>query len=750
MKNTSFLLFTFILLSSPLLAQLSVGGIPPSFSLNRLQQSIEVEHIELLSPDFEKIRKEDSVEDAIEEIPWRFGVAIPVDLGLDNAGSWMGLPNGDRIWRLIISSPSAISININYDKFYMPKGAKLFLYSNRKKFIGAFTSINNKLDSSFATRPVQGDKLTIEYYEPKKVQGQGKLHIHQVVHGYRGLMDNRKSFGASGWCQINVNCPEAMPWQNEKRAVAMVLVNSNTRKCSGTLINNVRQDSTPYFLSAGHCGIPSNSIFIFNYESELCSPSSDGSLNHSINGSQLKATYFSTDFALYELSVAPPDSFNAFYAGWSAIDEAPLANTVIHHPMGDVKKISFDYDSAITTGYFNSGPLLCWMVKDWDLGSTENASSGSALLDQNHRIVGQLNGGLADCNNQQADWFGKFSDSWEAHTDSTKQLKYWLDPDNTGKLFMNGLDTDTAEYSLDAEMLFVEKLPVYICDTLIQPVAVFRNTGNDTLKNLDIIFRSNNGPFQTISWSGSLSRFEIAKVTLGNIVLPSGVHQLSVATSMPNNLTDHNSSNDTLIKIHQTNNDISYLYLNLKTDDYGDETTWQIKNRSTKEVLEEGGPYAFINGGKLYKDTLCLYDSCFTFSIFDDNNDGFTGIFGNGYYLLKDGRGDTLLFGDNFTGSSQSATFCLDFNTSIKKIKNGNVSFNVIPNPISESLFSIQTDIKVLEMSLMDIHGKKIKSWYSPDMESNFYLNKGITAGIYLLSLKDKSGYLYFKKIIIQ
>src|SRR5690606_36229068 len=150
MKNWPTFFLFYLLGSLPLFAQLSVGGIPPSFGLNSVQNMMEVEVLTLPSPDFEKIRIEDSLEDKIKNIPWRFGVAIEVDINLENSGSWLELPNGDRIWRVQVYSPGAKSININYDKFHMPAGAKLLLYSNRKKIIGAFTSINIKEDSTFA------------------------------------------------------------------------------------------------------------------------------------------------------------------------------------------------------------------------------------------------------------------------------------------------------------------------------------------------------------------------------------------------------------------------------------------------------------------------------------------------------------------------------------------------------------------------------------------------------------------------
>ena len=46
-----------------------------------------------------------------------------------------------------------------------------------------------------------------------------------------------------------------------------------------------------------------------------------------------------------------------------------------------IKKISFDYDSIQSSGYFGAGDDH-WKVLDWDDGTTEPTSSGSALFER--------------------------------------------------------------------------------------------------------------------------------------------------------------------------------------------------------------------------------------------------------------------------------------------------------------------------------------------------------------------------------
>ena len=140
---------------------------------------------------------------------------------MTNAGNWTVLTNGDKLWTMEISSPNALSINLLYDKFWLPEGTSLFLYSkDKKQYMGGFTSINNKGDSinlkGFATGIIQGSNVILEYYQPAHISQTAIISICNVVHGYKPIVAPAiltRSFGGSGNCQVNINCPEGEDWQ---------------------------------------------------------------------------------------------------------------------------------------------------------------------------------------------------------------------------------------------------------------------------------------------------------------------------------------------------------------------------------------------------------------------------------------------------------------------------------------------------------------------------------------------------------
>ncbi len=219
--------------------------------------------------------------------------------------------------------------------------------------------------------------------------------------------------------------------------------------CTGSLIVDVPNTFTPYFLSAAHCGVTelndASVVVYWNYETETCTtPGSPAnpSLYDNQSGSTFRASWASSDLLLIELDSQPTATVNAFFAGWDARDQTPSATTTIHHPAGDEKSISFDDDPPTVTSYLaNTGPGdgTHFRVADWDEGTTEGGSSGSCLFDNaTGRCVGTLHGGYAACDNDDPDWYGRFSRHWAGGGTDGTRLSNWLDPGATGTLFMDG------------------------------------------------------------------------------------------------------------------------------------------------------------------------------------------------------------------------------------------------------------------------------------------------------------------------
>lgn len=647
-------------------AQISIGGEPYSF--NHPSIKAEIPTAKMPKIDLAALKAEDALNESNKQV-YRFGKSIEVSLNLDNSGVWQTLPNGDKLWRLQIHSKDAKSINLIYSDFYLPKGGKLFLYNaNRSEVLGAFTSKNNKSYRKFSTSLLKGDKTILEYYEPANVAGKGVIQISEVIHGYRSFQRKiEKGYGDSGDCNVNVNCMDGNDWQVQKRSVAMIIAGGK-RDCTGALVNNVRQDGTPYFLSANHC-LPNNSeeietwLFVFNYESPTCFDE-DGRLDQAVSGAVLRAASADSDFALLELSEVPPLEYSIYYAGWSAEDVAVVQSTCIHHPAGDIKKITFNEDLLVSDNIDGTPPNTFWKVTEWEKGTTEGGSSGSPLFDFNKRIVGQLYGGLASCNNIAWDTYGKFSYSWNGKNSIDTRLRDWLDPDNTGVLIIDGKEGNAPVYELDASILSLASPAASICgEESISPMILIRNVGSELLSSVRIDYQIDDNPPQSTIWEGSLDFFDSEWLTLPTTEAEIGIHTIVVTVQNPNGKTDMNESNNAIEYDFEVVNG-SVLKVDLTTDNFGAETSFQIADDEGNVLYEENN----FDNARAYDFEYCLPPACYTFTILDSYEgpdglgDGICCANGEGSYSVGLKDGTVLGTGGEFR-SSETVNFCIEDKT---------------------------------------------------------------------------------------
>jgi len=441
--------------------QLTIGGVPPS-SFFGLPRDLSIK-IEVSPPDLTLTKEED----VINPSPYRFGIVLPVDVSPYRSGNWTTMPDGVQIWRATVSAQGALAMSAYFDRFTIPDGGKLFIYnSDKTQVIGAFSSLNNSKSGLFATELILGDEMTLEYVKPIGSGELLQLHLNEITYAYRGVdfLDNVYKRGVAGSCEVNVNCPEGVDWQDQKRGVTRIHLkrDGGTFWCTGSLVNNTSNDDTPYILTANHCGYNSTEqelqqwIFYFNYESPECT--TIGIQNpKSLIGVTLKAhsgdqLTIGSDFYLVRMNESIPDSFRVFFNGWSRSEDYPSPSGVgIHHPGGGLKKIS-TYTKTLESSSWMGNPGLThwevfWIQTVSGHGVTEGGSSGSPLFDNQGHIVGGLSGGESACDSahlDKPDYYGKFAWAWSSDgNDSTSQLKDWLDPASTNVYVLGGHYTDS-------------------------------------------------------------------------------------------------------------------------------------------------------------------------------------------------------------------------------------------------------------------------------------------------------------------
>lgn len=648
-------------------SQVTNEGTPRSWKAFNDHDQISTK--KLPSFDLEAIKAEDAINDTKFEKPWRFGYMHSVDYGFEE-GTWTTLENGDRIWRIAIESKGALSMNFIFDDFYVPKGGSVYLYSDdRNSLLGAYTDLQNQDSGILGTWLVEGEKIWIEYFEPSKMKGQGRLHIAKATHGYR----NAESFTAakglndSGDCNLDVDCTigaDQDPIKDHNKRSVGILLSGGAGFCTGALINNTNNDGTPYFLTANHCfSNPAAWSFRFGWISPnaVCAStdnSSNGPTTQTLSGATLRARSTNADFCLVEINNPIPAAWNRVFAGWDRSDDAPDFTVGIHHPRGDVMKVCRD-DNA-PTKEVNAGAqtweILGGSGLGWELGVTEPGSSGSPLFDPEGRIIGQLFGGGAACSgtndNNAFDYYGRFAVSWDQGGSPATRLEDWLDPAGTDQEIVNS-NPPFEVLALDAAVSI--SIPDIDCEvTEVMPIINLTNFGENTITSAVIEWQLNGGTVETINFSGTLAQNQSESFDL-SVITNDGDYTISAEIIEINGNQDENNVNDsTTVSFDLGGGGFSteQVILNLLTDEWAQETTWEFRTIDGA-ILYEGGPYqTTTDDNTLFIEEFDVTQGeCYVFEIFDSASDGICCGFGLGEYSLSTAEGEVIFEGGEFSAN---------------------------------------------------------------------------------------------------
>lgn len=757
MNKILFSLLLFVSVICNLQAQTTKMGTPKSWSFKTATlRDVPVQSMPAF--DLEAQLRADAINEANKIGPWRFGYEHQVNLGLTNGGHWMTLPNGDRIWRVIFRSADALSMNVLFNQFNLPQGATMYIYDeNRTQFEGAYTAANNNSDNMLGTSLIEGSNIVVEYYEPAAVAGQGQLNIGTVIHGYKSLnlyaSGLLKALNSSDKCNLDVKCPLGNGWENQINSVAIIIV-GGSGACTGALVNNTANDGTPYFLSANHCGTTGLGtwVFRFNWDSPVavCSqnlPSQDpGAPYNQVNGATLRANSAGSDVCLMQLNATPTGDI--YYAGWNRSATPATQVTAIHHPSGDVKKISRENQAVTASSAF--GGAQTWQVANWDQGTTEPGSSGSPLFDQNQRIIGQLYGGSAACsgltNNGQADYYGRFDISWVGGGTNSTRLSNWLDPAGTGATTLDGYNPNASSIAFDAGLPQVLNLSGTYCNqNSFTPEVALRNYGTSTVTSATITYNMDGGANSNFNWSGSLVSGSSTTVTLPSVsVATSGAHTFNATVTSPNGQLDSNALNNAASAGFNVILNGQNAALTLRTDCWGTETSWEILSGTNVIYSSPGYP---DGNPTIYNSTLCLGVGCYTFSISDAYGDGINGAQysqcgQDGYYYIVDPAGDTVVtmsVADFGTGTTHN--FCITAPSSIENAVSQVNNVQIFPNP-NNGRFTVALSLgqsMTAELQVYNAMGQLLQT--KEQNGANFYN--------YNLDLSAEAAGLYFVKIVV-
>jgi lysyl endopeptidase len=326
---------------------------------------------------------------------------------------WQALADGGRAARINISSPGAAAIRVGVTmKTAVPNVALRFVGAGEpQRIFGPFTAQEITAAGTYWSPVLEGELATLEIYlppgaAPADVQLAIPMISHLVVTGY-GLQKSQPvdDIGTSDGCEVDVACVATTAALNQARAVAKLLFTKggNSFVCTGTLLNDSIASNTPYLYTASHCidsqEAASSLVTYWFFDAIACGSLSVPPYVTLARGAVLLGRSVDSDWALVRLNTAPPA--NAVFSAWRA-EAIPdfRAVTVIHHPNGDLKKIS----DGSKSDYFSFSDNTSFARVRYAMGSTELGSSGAGLLTVGsngsfYELRGGLYAGNASCSN---------------------------------------------------------------------------------------------------------------------------------------------------------------------------------------------------------------------------------------------------------------------------------------------------------------------------------------------------------------
>jgi len=424
------LVIWFVFLGALAYGQTNRTGTPVSWNQ---QLSLAVNQEWVAEANVNNLLEEDIIQEDLRTLPYRFAYARSVSWTMENSGSWINLDNGDRLWMLGIEYERARSISVSFEHLHLPAGAKLYAYSqDRQDYYGPING-GYVVETEFTLPHLLGQRVFLEYYEPRSARGEGSLKVNYVAGAYR--VPASESMQAQSCTEWLTDGSTELGKSKCGSSVMRVLVDHGQRYATSFLINNSQNTAMPYAVMASSSiiGPPSSLSFQIGLNDNRCLTELSSCDLFCVNGAELVCRDSIAGLSLIRLKESPPVDEGVYYAGWNVGEPTSDSYYCVQHPLGMAKSF------AQYHGPFLEGPAVMPMAAglyNSVMGETSEGSVGSPLFDGDFKVVGVFLGGNTRCETPGgSDNFVMLKDVWPT-------FKTYLDPLQTGDYNIPGRETD--------------------------------------------------------------------------------------------------------------------------------------------------------------------------------------------------------------------------------------------------------------------------------------------------------------------
>ncbi|PHS09784.1 MAG: hypothetical protein COA88_04225 [Kordia sp.] len=646
----------------------------------------------------------------------------------------------------------------DYVEIFDPSTGDSIIYGERGKVIDE----NKTMISDFWSKVIFNEKVIVRLHTNGQLSNNYGFDIKKVAYGYseerinKIISQNEELNKAicEGDEKEPIECYNGTEMYEKGKSVCRLLIGGSSL-CTGWLLG-----CEGNLMTNNHCigssSEAANTDFIFNYQYQNCNGTNPANSDVVASSSSFIKTNSTLDYTLVKLPVNP----TAQYGYLSLSSVAPVVGDriyIVGHPGGRRKEITVNTNIGGTAdGYAQVNIVNTNGIRYY--ADTEGGSSGSPVLKYNSNLVVAIHN-TGGCPNGSYGRSDKLIESI-----GTSMPNCGIDDSGNGggePTCSDGIQNGS-ETGIDCGGPVCEPCQTSCNENQVELSITFDNypqeTSWDLVNGTGLIVAS--GSYSTSNADGST----IAKT----LCLPDDCYTFTMRDSYGDGICCAYGNGsysltgpEGVIKTggaFSTSEATEFclgqvacvdVSLDLKFDNYPEETSWEIKD-DTGAIVTSGGTYGNQADGSLLTIEECLPIGCYSLTVKDSYGDGMCCAYGDGLYtLVNTATGATLASGGAFSRSDTNR-FCVGSEVTNTLLNNNleNLTeatyLNTYPNPINNILY-IRTNInKTFNYCVYNLKGQNIKKGV---ISNNAIDLSNLNNGAYILKIGNDDKQI-IKKII--
>ena len=286
------------------------------------------------------------------------------------------------------------------------------------------------------------------------------------------------------------------------------------------------------------------------------------------------------------------------------------------------------------------------------------------------------------------------------------------------------------------------------------------NNGSTNMTSASITYSVSGGTAMVYNFTGNLAPFTQTVISLPAYSFPaSATNTLSVLVTSVNGSADPNATNNVVTKsIPMTTKVANQLNLTMEftQDQYGSESTWEIAEEVSGNIIASGGPYSDLAASGVQLNTQAFTvnpTTCYKVTVYDAYGDGFNAGYGAGNYKIKAGT-TTIYTMNGVMGLEDIKLFKTTAVTGINQVSATVSNVSVYPSPAknaaSLSLDLVQNEnvsITVLNTVGEVVYNESLNNLSAGNHVVNFN-TENWASGIYNINISTTDGTTNRKLVI--